>query len=246
MTDIEQYKAILAGETAPLIENLTEEQKVGPDFNRWTGKVTNNDDPEKLGRCQIQIIGYYENIPKDKLPWAHPDITYMGSKCGGQIIPEVDSMVRGYFEKGDVQRPIYDSIAFNEYNAESSFTDRKTDYPHKLVLFETDNGDFLTLNRKDGTLVFTHRTGAMFQIDKDGNVQMNNGTGSDKTMNITCNGDLNLNVSGNVTVSGNGNITADCTGNIEFGRNPSKTSVCNTPFCFICGAKHSTQDQVLV
>lgn len=248
MTDVEQYKAILGGDPKPIVDDLVNHQKTVPELTRWTGKVVNNDDPEKLGRCQVKVIGFYDSIPNEMLPWACPDIQYMGSKCGGQIIPEVDTMVRGYFDKGDVQRPFFDSVAFNAYNSESEYTDRKNsaDYPHKMVLLETDGGDFLTLNRKDGTLVFTHRTGTMFMIDDKGNVTFQNGTNDSPKMNIQVNGDCNITVSGNLSAYAGGSITADAKGMIDVGSAQAKQFVCNTPNCFICGALHSTQQQVRV
>lgn len=256
MTDIEQYSQILKGDSKALVNDLTAKSTAEPNNSRWTGKVVNNEDPLKLGRVQVKIIGYYENIQDSLLPWAHPDVQYMGSRNGGQIIPEIDSMVRGYFDNGDIQCPVYDAIAFNEYNSDSEFTDRQVDYPHKLVLFETDQGDFLTLNRRDGTVLFTHRTGAMFEIDSNGNVTINNGqftpgpngtkvySGPSQTMTVTCNGDMTINVSGNCTVSSNGNTHIDSLGSIFLGSNPT-APVCNISNCFICGALHATQHQVL-
>ena len=35
---------------------------------RWEGKVINNNDPEKLGRIQIQIFNFYDDLPKDGIP----------------------------------------------------------------------------------------------------------------------------------------------------------------------------------
>lgn len=213
---------------------------------RWSGVVVNNNDEKMLGRCQVRVIGYYDNLSDNNLPFAVPDISYLGSTKGSMVIPENGSVVRGYFDKGDIQRPIYDSVAFSISNTESDFTNRrdKTSYPHNMVLMETDNGDFLTLNRKTGELVFTHRTGAMYKIDSDGNMELR--TGSSGEIMIKSDGDLNLESNKDITVNSMGNIKVDALGTIELGDNPMKFPVNNIPNCFICGALHSTQTKVLV
>lgn len=243
MTDIEQYRAMLGGKYGEqeIVDDSIASNEYKKDDSRWSGIVVNNEDPNKLGRCQIRVIGYYENIADSFLPWAVPDIGYMGATKGGQIIPEKNAMVRGYFEKGDVQRPVYDSLAFNAYNAESDFSNRDIDYPYKMVLMETDQGDFLTLNRKDGTLLFTHRTGVMYQIDKDGNIDVQTGTQGGGNYTIKINGKANVDVTGDVNLKSNGNVDVQCgpAGQITMGNNPAKQNVNNIPNCFICGALHA-------
>lgn len=246
ISDIDQYREILKGDSKQVVQDMVQPQKVEPQNNRWTGKVIDTADPDKLGRARIRVIGYYDNLPDENIPWAIPDISWLGGKCGSQIIPEVDSMVRGYFDQGDVQRPVYDSLAFNAYNSESDYTSRQTgsEYPHKMVLMETDQGDFLTLNRKDGQLCFTHRTGATTIIDKNGNISVKTGTNQKTWLDITVNGDCNINVSGNANVYAQQNVTVDAGMFVDLGNNPAKQFVCNLPNCPICGIPHSTQQKV--
>lgn len=246
ISDIDQYREILKGDSKQVVQDMVQPQKVEPQNNRWTGKVVDTADPDRLGRARIRIIGYYDNLPDENIPWAIPDIAWLGGKCGSQIIPEVDSMVRGYFDQGDVQRPVYDSLAFNAYNSESDYTSRqnRADYPHNMVLMETDQGDFLTLNRKDGQLCFTHRTGATTVIDKNGNISVKTGTNQKTWLDITVNGDCNINVSGNANVYAQQNVTVDAGMFVDLGNNPAKQFVNNLPQCPICGIIHSTQQKV--
>ena len=243
MTDIEQYRELLGGKfgAQQIVESSVASSDTKVITDHWTGLVVDNNDPEKLGRCRIRIIGFYEGINDAFLPWACPDIAYMGSMKGGQIIPENNTMVRGYFENGDVQRPVYNAVAFNAYNAESDFTNRKVDYPFKMVLLETEKGDFLTLNRRDGTLLFTHRSGAMFQIDGDGNMIIQTGSKTSSNMEITVNGKVNLNANSDINVKSNGNVDVQCgpQGTITMGANGAKQLVNNVPNCFVCGCPHA-------
>lgn len=47
-----------------------------PNFYWWFGVVEDRDDPLRLGRCRIRILGYHtddkEELPTDHLPWAIP------------------------------------------------------------------------------------------------------------------------------------------------------------------------------
>lgn len=249
MNDIEQYRALLAGNNKAIVDGLVNEKKDNkPATEPWTGKVVNNEDPERLGRVQIRVIGFYENINDDWLPWAIPDIGYIGGKNGSQIIPEIGTIVRGYFDHGDIQKPIYNGIAFNAANSDSAYTDRKNtaEYPHKMVLLETDQGDFLTLNRKNGEMAFVHRTGASIFIDSDGNIKIQTGTNSKSTLKVEVNGNTEFNVKGSCKVMANKDIHVDALGQINLGSNPTKTPVNNLSNCPICGIMLSTQQQVMV
>ena len=217
-----------------------------PDDGRWTGKVVDNDDPNKLGRVKILVFGYYDELPKSALPWAVPDINYIGGSNGSFIIPEVGTFVRGYFDQGDIQKPIYDSIAFNMQAALNTTKNpsimKLEDYPHKMVLMETDQGDYLTLNRADGETRFHHRTGLDITVAADGSLHINIGSNYTENGNIKieCNGDTEINTHGNTSViSKTGNVTVDSKdGTVFLGHNKVKYPVNNLPICPITGMKH--------
>lgn len=81
----------------------------------YFGKVVVNDDPERIGRCKIRILGVFDNILDNDLPWAFPayNTTFAGgeSKGFGSIsVPKIDTIVRVKFENGDAYSPVYWSI----------------------------------------------------------------------------------------------------------------------------------------
>jgi len=244
MTDIEQYRALLGGgeQTKQVMSDMNTYVPGTPNYEKWTGKVVDNDDPERLGRVKIRVIGYYENLEDEWLPWAIPDVSFIGGKCGSQVIPEVGTMVRGYFEKGDVQRPVFNGIAFNQYNSYSrmGLTGRqnKSEYPHKMVLMETDQGDFLTLNRKSGELVFTHRTGAMTCINKNGDIEIYTGNQMNPkgNLNVKVYGNSKISTDGNCEIFAGGDAKIDAAGYVDLGSNQLKHLVANVEQCYICGA----------
>ena len=88
---------------------------VGHSFIWWQGVVEDIDDPLKLGRCRVRILGYHvddkKNIKTEHLPWAYPvqpitsaAISGIGSSPTG-LIP--GSWVVGFFRDGaSSQEPV--------------------------------------------------------------------------------------------------------------------------------------------
>lgn len=243
----------------------TDEQK----FNdNWTGKVIDNFDPLYLGRVKIRVFGYYDDVADAALPWALPESTYLGSKRGNFIVPEVNTIVRGYFDKGDDQKPIYTALALNEENYATTelleHIDEITEYPNVMVLMHTDEGERVTLNRSSGEMKVSHRSGTTLTIAPNGaitvetSIPLTKPGASVKTKmpgaNITLAGNFNLKSKfSNINIEsdkGTININAS-TGDINIGKNavdtevngkmvPSETKqkVNNFKQCLYTGAPH--------
>jgi len=84
-------------------------------FYWWIGVVEDREDPEKLGRCRVRILGYHidnkEVLPTGDLPWAIPmqSITSAGvsGKGSSPVGPLEGSWVVGFFLDGrDKQQPM--------------------------------------------------------------------------------------------------------------------------------------------
>lgn len=81
----------------------------------YFGKVVINDDPERMGRCKVRVLGIFDELKDDDLPWSFPayNSTFAGgdSKGYGSIsVPKIDTVVRVRFENGDAYTPVYWSI----------------------------------------------------------------------------------------------------------------------------------------
>ena len=246
MNDIEQFRQLMGGNTQSIATDQIVPKKDTPDNNHWTGIVINNNDPDKLGRCQIKIYGYYDDLATTNIPWAIPDIPSMASTKGNFVIPELNTIVRGYFDNGDDSKPVYTSVAFNasysdlKYNPKDWFL-RTEDYPQTMVLFQTDQRDYLVMNRKTGEIAFTHHTGAVTRINPDGSIDIQTSVYSagPAPLNVNVSGDVTINSMGNTTVSAFGNVDIQATtGQITLGNNLAKQLVNNLPSCLICGAPH--------
>lgn len=176
------------------------DQKIDETYNKiYVGKVEDNDDPDRIGRCKIRVPGIFDNIQVEDLPWAYPDQTFIGSKKGNFIIPPVDTLVNVYFEKGDIYEPRFTSKVIDKANL--IFTaDIDDDYPDTMVFFETDQGDYFKVNRRTGEFKIKSAAGASITIDQNGSVRITT-TGSDTgDLNVTLEGDCNINAD-KVTIS---------------------------------------------
>ena len=131
-----------------------EDDQEGTRITVYTGKVIDNKDPGRLGRCKIRVFGVFSDaIKDDDLPWALPDFGFVGSLKGSFIVPPKDAIVSVYFENGDRYLPRYVNKVIDENNMPS---DKNEDYPNTMVFYETDRGDKFIINRRTGKTTFEH------------------------------------------------------------------------------------------
>ena len=77
----------------------------------WQGVVEDRDDPLKLGRCRVRILGFHtedkHKIPTESLPWAYPamPLTAMPGTLPASMVE--GTWVMGFFRDGeDAQDPV--------------------------------------------------------------------------------------------------------------------------------------------
>ena len=181
---------------------------------KWfTGKIIDNNDPDKLGKCKVKVYGIFDDIPNEDIPWASPDFTYSGSTQGNFVVPPVNTIVRCYFNNNDIYLPHYTTKAISETLPD----DYDEDYPNNMILFSTDNGDSLSVNRKTNLFTFRHASGTIITINASGQLNI-----SANEINLESTGDISLTSS-----AGSINLEAE-TGHINLGKGAS-ISVPNLP-----------------
>lgn len=73
-------------------------------YGKYRGVVTDNDDPNKLGRVRVKV----QDVLGDKESgWALPALPYAGDGVGLYLIPPVNAFVWVEFEHGDPDYPIW-------------------------------------------------------------------------------------------------------------------------------------------
>tara|TARA_Y100000593_G_scaffold64333_1_gene118770 strand:+ start:586 stop:1854 length:1269 start_codon:yes stop_codon:yes gene_type:complete len=101
----------------------------------WQGVVEDRDDPLKLGRCRVRILGFHtedkEKIPTDSLPWAYPamPLTAMPGSIPAAMVE--GTWVMGFFRDGeDAQEPVIthkiDNGMVTENDKKKGFNDPET------------------------------------------------------------------------------------------------------------------------
>jgi len=194
----------------------------------YTGKIEDVQDPEQLGRCKIRVYGIFEeSIPTSDLPWAKPDFNFIGSTLGSFIVPKVDTLVKVYFDDGDIYSPFYTTKVFNRKNLS---TIPGEDYPNIMLFFETDEGDSFYINRVTFETFYTHASGLTIKIDAKGNISMESNDAEKGDLSIVMKGDISI-----TSETGNVSIQADA-GKILLGGSAATRAVPNVPTSFFNGA----------
>ena len=179
IVQMSETRKILNTEVNELLKQFLN-RKIDEKFNTfYTGRVVDNNDPEKLGRCKINVFGIYDEIPESDLPWSIPDFNFIGSTLGNFIVPPNGAIVKVYFDHGDIYLPRYTTKVVENGKLPSDINE---DYPNTMVFFETDDGDKLTINRKTGKIKFTHRSKTEINIDENGSYSVNHKSGSSFTI----------------------------------------------------------------
>jgi hypothetical protein len=72
-------------------------------YGKYSGRVTDNSDPDGLGRIEVEV----PSLLRKERVWALPCVPFAGDGIGFYMIPEVGTGVWIEFEGGDLSHPIW-------------------------------------------------------------------------------------------------------------------------------------------
>lgn len=139
----------------------------------YFGIVTDNKDPENLGRIKVKI----PIIDKqNSLDWARMTTVMSGNKFGTLFIPEVGDEVLVAFHMGDIRQPIIIGCLWNKKAPPPSGMDAKNNIRkitsragHEVILDDTQGSGKITLKTKSGQQIELAESSDSVQIkDKSG------------------------------------------------------------------------------
>jgi uncharacterized protein involved in type VI secretion and phage assembly len=128
------------------IVGFLNENKQPPDklWGVMVGIVTNNQDPDKLGRVKVKIPRLSE---KDESNWARIATFMAGKERGAFFLPEVDDEVLVAFEEGDINLPYIIGALWN--GVDKPFETNSDGKNDKRVI-KSRSGHLIRLDDKDG------------------------------------------------------------------------------------------------
>jgi len=140
----------------------------GPPFiGKFRATVTNNVDPNQLGRLKVKAPDVFG---EEESGWALPALPYTGKGVGLFLIPPVNASVWLEFEHGNSEYPIWTGgfWATGEVPASPGLAEMK--------VLKTDSGT-ITLDDLQKALTIETATGMKIKIDTAG-IEITNGTGA--------------------------------------------------------------------
>lgn len=108
------------------------------------GVVTNNQDPDKLGRVKLKLPWLSDTAESN---WARVVTPMAGKDRGLYLLPEVDDEVLVAFEHGHVERPI---VLGSLWNGSDTPPAKNDDGKNNLRVLKSRSGHVVTLDDTDG------------------------------------------------------------------------------------------------
>ena len=139
----------------------------GPFIGKFRATVTNNTDPNQLGRVKVKAPDVFG---EEESGWALPALPYTGKGVGLFLIPPVNASVWLEFEHGNSEYPIWTGgfWARGEVPASPALAEMK--------VLKTDTGT-ITLDDLQKALTIETANGMKIKIDSAG-IEITNGTGA--------------------------------------------------------------------
>ncbi|BDI16324.1 type IV secretion protein Rhs [Nostoc cf. commune SO-36] len=200
-----------------LFTTLSPQKSLQPSETLLVGIVTNNKDPEKMGRVKVKFPTMTEEHESN---WARVVALGAGPNRGFDCLPEVNDEVLVGFEHGDIHRPYVIGGVWNGKDAPPEKVDDsvtsgvrlrtiKTRVGHVLQFVEEDKGSSKTgirVETKDGHKIYLNDSQRCIEIETKGGhkIKMDDMA---KSVSVKSTGNMSLDAAGNIDISATGTIT---------------------------------------
>ena len=138
-------------------------------LGKFRGRVTNNQDPQNVGRIKAQVPDVLREV---ETGWALPAAPYAGNGVGVYTIPALDANVWIEFEAGDVSRPIWTGCFWRSGELPKDETAAATNPDKKII--RTEQGLLLSFDDGGKTISLSDSNGSnliKFQVNQ-GQIKM--------------------------------------------------------------------------
>ncbi|SDW55209.1 phage baseplate assembly protein V [Paenibacillus sp. CF384] len=178
--------------------------------------VTNNKDPDKIGRVKLKFP--HREITQET-DWVRC-LTFMGGKDRGSLfVPEVNDEVLVAFHMGDFNQPYVIGSLWNKSNPapvgdeNNNIRKIKSKSGHEFIFDDTSSKEKVTLQTKKGSKIeFTDSTEEIKLTDKSGKNNLTIvGSGSGKLTLTSSSTKIEISGTGDVTISSSKEVTIKST-----------------------------------
>ncbi|MDX9857486.1 MAG: phage baseplate assembly protein V [candidate division Zixibacteria bacterium] len=159
----------------------------------YLGKVTDVEDPDKLGRVKVAFEWQGQGM---ETVWARPAFPHAGPEWGWVTLPEIDDEVIVGFDRGNPEHPI---ILGSLYNGKAVPPSEAVQKPTEVKLLYTKGGNKILLSDKSGAeqILLTTKDGqntVLLTMDGPGITVESKGDISIKGKAITLEADKNIEI----------------------------------------------------
>lgn len=177
-----------------LLSTLAPENRLRPGQTSLVGIVTDNEDPEGLGRVKVKFPTLTEDHNSN---WARVVSMGAGKSRGFDCLPEIDDEVLVTFEHGDIHRPyIVGGVWNGEDTPPNSVGDNVRDGQVRLRTFQARTGHKIQLVEEDKG---SSQAGVKITTKGGHTIYLNDSNGS---LSISSTGNLNINAENNISIVG--------------------------------------------
>lgn len=192
--------------TEGIDENIRQEY-----FGKYRGFVTDNEDPDRLGRLKLIVPSLLET---SELEWALPCMPFGGlPEYGFFMIPEVGAQVWVEFEQGNLAYPIWTGTF---WQPESEVPEEISSDGPTARLIKTPSGHILHMEDKEDEEIIhlKHMIGSELLIDEKGSLALTDQNGATLTIDADAGEIIVADSNGNtMTMSSSGTTVEDSNGN---------------------------------
>jgi hypothetical protein len=139
----------------------------------WLGEVIDNVDPLKLGRCKVKVLGKFDNLPDESIPWATP---MNRNAVGSHQVPRIGDIVSARFDNGNLYHPEYWFHIDQNEDLKTDILEGAGNAENVISLvYDAERNVRIYHSEEDG-LIITRGSGAkerpLMQIDEAGDIKI--------------------------------------------------------------------------
>ena len=128
-----------------LLNNIEEQETIGNRiYGIVVGIVTNNQDPDNMGRVKVKFPWLSDT---DESYWARLATPMAGKDRGIYVLPDIDDEVLIAFEHGDVRFPY---VLGALWNGQDTPPEQNSDGKNNIRMIKSRSGHIIRLNDEEG------------------------------------------------------------------------------------------------